>query len=256
MDNIDTEFETGEDVLKKRVQVGRITTSSTKLDELLGGGIETQAITEVYGEFATGKTQIAHQTAVTVQLHKEEGGLNARSIYVDTENTFRPERIIQIAEYAGKDPKDVLRNILVGRAWSSDQQIELVKEVGKIENESNVGLLIIDSITSHFRSEYLGREMLPKRQQDLNQHLHTLQDLADRHNLAVLATNQVIARVDDLIDKHVDPVGGNIMAHQSTHRIYLRKAKANKRIARLVDSPLLPEAETVFCIGEGGITDQ
>ncbi len=248
-------FETGDEILRKREQVERISTGSRRLDDLLGGGIETQAITEFYGEFASGKTQIAHQAAVMAQLPREKGGVEGRVVYIDTEHTFRPERIIQISEYVGVDAAEILRNIRVGRARSSDHQMELVREAGNIAREWNVKLLIVDSLTSYFRSEYTGRALLAERQQKLNRHVHELQKLADLYNLAVLVTNQVLSKVDILLGDQIAPVGGNIIAHQCTHRVYLRKAKGNKRIARLVDSPHLPEGETVFTISEGGITD-
>jgi len=248
-------FETADVVLQKRNQIQRISTGSKRLDDLLGGGIETQAITEFYGEFASGKTQIAHQAAVMVQLPKEEGGVEGRVAYIDTEHTFRPERIIQMAEHMGKDASQILRSIWVGRARNSDHQMELVSKVGEMAKEWNVRLLVVDSLTSYFRSEYTGRALLAERQQKLNRHVHELQKLADLYDLAVLVTNQVLARVDLILGDQVAPAGGNIIAHQCTHRVFLRKAKANKRIARLVDSPYLPEGETVFSIEEGGITD-
>ncbi len=248
-------FETADVVLHKRSQIQRISTGSKRLDDLLGGGIETQAITEFYGEFATGKTQIAHQVAVMVQLPREEGGLEGRVAYIDTEHTFRPERIIQISEHLGKDASQILRNIWVGRARNSDHQMELAGKVGEMAKEWNVRLLVVDSLTSYFRSEYTGRALLAERQQKLNRHVHELQKLADLHDMAVVVTNQVLARVDMIFGDQVAPAGGNIIAHQCTHRVFLRKAKANKRIARLVDSPYLPEGETVFSIEEGGITD-
>jgi DNA repair protein RadA len=248
-------FETGDEILRKRDMVEKISTGSKRLDDLLGGGIETQAITELYGEFASGKTQIAHQAAVMVQLPREDGGVEGRVIYIDTEHTFRPERIIQIAENLGKDASQILRNISVGSARSSDHQLELARKAGGKAKEWNVKLLVVDSLTSFFRSEYTGRALLAERQQKLNRHVHELQKLADLHNLAVLVTNQVLAKVDVILGDQVAPVGGNIIAHQCTHRVFLRKAKGNKRIARLVDSPYLPEGETVFTISEGGIGD-
>jgi DNA repair protein RadA len=248
-------FETADVILRKRDQVQKIPTGSKRLDDLLGGGIETQSITEFYGEFASGKTQIAHHAAVMTQLPVEQGGLEGRVVYIDTEHTFRPERVIQIAEHVGTDPSEILKNIRVGSARNSDHQMELAREAGGIAEEWNVKLLVVDSVTSYFRAEYAGRALLAERQQKLNRHVHELQKLADLHNLAVLVTNQVLAKVDVLLGDQVAPVGGNIIAHQCTHRVFLRKAKGEKRIARLVDSPYLPEGETVFSIGEGGISD-
>ncbi|RLG73091.1 MAG: DNA repair and recombination protein RadA [Methanobacteriota archaeon] len=252
---LDMGFETGEVVFERRKLVGKITTGSKGLDELLGGGVETQGITEMFGEYGSGKTQIGHQLAVCVQLPKEKGGLEGGVIYIDTETTFRPERIYQMAEHRGLDPIEVLRNIHVAKAYNSDHQMLLAEKCGEIVEEHNIKLIIVDSLMGHFRSEYLGRGMLASRQQKLNKHLHVLQKLADVHNLAIYITNQVMARPDILFGDPTAPIGGHIVGHQSTTRVYLRKSKGGKRIARLVDSPYLPEGETVFRITEAGIED-
>ncbi len=248
-------FETGDIVLKKRAQIGRITTCSKTLDGLLGGGIETQSITEVHGAFGSGKSQIAHQLAVNVQLPKEKGGLGAKAVFIDTEQTFRPERIKQMAEALGLNPQKTLENIFVARAYNSDHQILLAEKAEDIIRKENVKLLIIDSLTSSFRSDYTGRGTLADRQQKLNKHLHHLQRLADVYNLAVYVTNQVMARPDVLFGDPTAPIGGHILGHQATFRIYLRKSKETKRIAKLIDSPNLPEGEVVFRVLPEGIRD-
>jgi len=249
-------FETGLEYMEKRKIVGRILTSSKELDNLLGGGIETGSITEFYGQFASGKTQIGLQATVNVQLPVEKGGLNGTAVFIDTESTFRPERVMQIAVTKNLDPKEVLKNILVARAYNSDHQMLLAEKAGEIAEERNVRLVVIDSLTSHFRSEYSGRGELAPRQQKLNRHLHSLQrNLADMHNIAVIVTNQVMANPGMMFGDPTTPVGGNIVGHLSTYRVYLRKSKGNKRIGRLVDSPCLPEGECVFEIGANGISD-
>ena len=249
-------FETAKDVMKKREKVGRITTCSKSLDTLLGGGIETQAITEMYGAFGSGKSQLAHQLSVSVQLPKEKGGLGGKAIFIDTEQTFRPERVKQMADGLGLDPEKTMENIFVARAYNSDHQVILLDSAEDIiKKEGSIKLIIIDSLTSSFRSEYAGRGTLADRQQKLNRHLHQLQKLADVYNLAVYVTNQVMSRPDVLFGDPTAPIGGHIVGHQATYRIYLRKSKEDKRIAKLIDSPNLPEGETVFRVLLEGVRD-
>ncbi len=254
-DALEMSWITAKELLERRGEVGKITTGSKNLDELLGGGIETQAITEFYGKFGSGKTQICHQISVNVQLPPEKGGLNGAALYIDTENTFRPERIIQMAEGVGLNPDQALKNIYVARAYNSDHQMILVEKAREIVEEKNIRLIVVDSLTAHFRAEYVGRGALAERQQKLNKHIHALQHLADAYNLAVVVTNQVMARPDVLFGDPTEPVGGHVLAHAATYRVYLRKAKGPKRIARLVDSPHLPEGEVVFKITAKGIED-
>lgn len=252
---LDMGFKTAADLQEKRKEVGRITTGSKNLDALIGGGVETQAITEAYGMFGSGKSQIGFSLAVNVQLPKGEGGLNGRCIFIDTESTFRPERIIQLAEARGLDPKKVLKNIFIAKAYNSDHQIVLAEKAKELVKEQNVKLIIVDSLMSHFRSDYSGRGELAPRQQKLNRHMHALQKLADTYNVAIYLTNQVMARPDMMFGDPTTHVGGNIVGHMSTFRLYLRKSKANTRIARLIDSPNMPEGEAVFTLTESGISD-
>ncbi|MCW3132125.1 MAG: DNA repair and recombination protein RadA [Candidatus Methanospirare jalkutatii] len=253
-------FETGDKILERRKSIRKLTTGSKALDSLLGGGIETQAITEFYGEFGSGKTQIAHQLAVNVQLPEEQGGLNGSAIIIDTENTFRPERIAEMATAVGLEPEEALRNIHVARAYNSNHQMLLVEKATELaeelkDTEKPVRLLIIDSATAHFRTEYVGRGTLADRQQKINKHLHDALRFGDLFNAAVMITNQVQARPDVFFADPTKPVGGHIVAHTATFRVYLRKSKGEKRIARLVDSPYLPEGEVVFAVVREGIRD-
>ncbi len=249
-------FETGLDALKKRELIGKITTGSDELNKLLGGGVETQAITELYGQFGSGKTQLAHQLSVNVQMPEDEGGLGRSALYIDTENTFRPERIQDMAKYLKLDPVEVLKNIHVARAYNSDHQTLLAEKAGELAEEYNVGLVVVDSLMSHFRAEYTGRGTLADRQQKINKHMHLLQrNLADRHNISIIVTNQVMSRPDVFFADPTAPVGGHIVGHTSTFRVYLRKSKGDKRVAKLVDSPSLPEGECVFEVTTGGIKD-
>ena len=248
-------FESADAVFERRKSITRITTSSSALDELLGGGIETMAITEMYGKFSSGKSQLGFQLVVNVQKPVEKGGLGGGALFVDTEATFRPERIVQLAEAQGMDPQAVLKNILVARAENSDHQIILVEKAEEIIEKNNIKLIVIDSLTSHFRADYLGRASLSDRQQKLNKHVHMLQKLAEKHNLAVYVTNQVMDNPGILFGDPTTPIGGHVLAHMSTYRLYVRKSKDEKRIARLVDSPNMPEGEAVFKVTPKGLTD-
>lgn len=254
-------FESGETIFQRRSEVGKITTGSKALDSLLGGGVETQAITELFGEFGSGKTQICHQLAVNVQLPKDKGGLEGSVIMIDTEKTFRPERIIQMAEAKGLDGKEALKNIYVAHAYNSNHQMLLVdnaKEFAqKLSKEGKqVRLFIVDSLTSHFRAEYIGRGALADRQQKLNRHMHDLMRFGEIFNAAIVVTNQVMAKPDTFYGDPTRPIGGHIVAHTATYRVYLRKGKGDLRVARLIDSPHLPEAEVVFKITDKGIEDK
>ena len=249
-------FIRADELIAKRQNILKLTTGSKKLDMLLGGGIETQAITEFYGEYGSGKSQIAHQLCVNVQLPLEKGGLDGGALYIDTENTFRIERISQMAEHVGLDPQEAFKRIILAEAYTSDHQIFLLENADRIIKENNIKLIIIDSLTAHFRSEYIGRENLAERQQRLNQHMHKLIRLARAFNAVALVTNQVMSSPDVFFGESVRPIGGHIVAHTSHTRIYLRKAgRGPVRIARLVSSPYLPEGECVFRITENGIED-
>ncbi|MFA7161474.1 MAG: DNA repair and recombination protein RadA [Candidatus Methanomethylophilaceae archaeon] len=248
-------FETGEDILERRKSVTKLTTGSKAVDELLGGGLESQAITEFFGEFGSSKTQICFQLAVNATLPEEMGGFDSEVVIIDTENTFRPERIVQLSNYLGIDPVEVLKKIHVARAFNSQHQILLVDKAMELSKTKKIKLLIVDSLTSHFRAEYIGRGALAERQQMLNRHMHDLLNFATLNNAAIAVTNQVSSKPDAFFGDPTRPIGGHIVGHTATFRIYLRKGKAGKRVARLIDSPNMPEGEAVFTITEDGIKD-
>jgi DNA repair protein RadA len=254
-DALEMGFESADVLAEKRKLVGRITTGSTELDSLIGGGIETQSITEVYGKMASGKSQWCFQTAVTVQLPKEQGGLEGACLYIDSENSFRPERSIQVSKKLGLDPDTSLKNIFVARAYNADHQMLLAEKAGDIIKEKNIKLLIVDSLMAQFRAEYVGRGTLAERQQKLNKHLRVLQRLAEMYNIAILVTNQVMSKPDVLFGDPTEPVGGNVVGHATKTRLYLRKSREDKRVAKLVDSPSLPDGEALYRITENGIED-
>jgi DNA repair protein RadA len=248
-------FITGDKVLEQRNKIGLIKTGSQKFNELLGGGVETQSITEAFGEFGSGKTQLAHQLCVNVQLPEGSGGLDGKAIYIDTENTFRPQRIADMSIGSGLDPQKVLQNIYYMRSFNTDVQLLAVDKAEELAEKEKIKLIVLDSLTSHFRAEYQGRGRLADRQQKLNRHMQALMRIATMHDLSVFVTNQVQSTPDIFFGDPTKPVGGHVVAHLATTRIYLRKSRAPNRIARIYDSPNLPEGETVFQITEQGIRD-
>jgi len=274
-------FETGATVLERRQEIGKLSWQIDEVDDLLGGGIETQSITEVYGEFGSGKSQVTHQMAVNVQLPAEYGGLDGGCIFVDSEDTFRPERIDDMVrglddeilanemERRGIEgtPSDeeameqlvgaFLDQIHVAKAFNSNHQILLAEKAKELAGEHEEGewpirIVCVDSLTAHFRAEYVGRGELADRQQKLNKHLHDLMRICDLFNTAILVTNQVASNPDSYFGDPTQAIGGNILGHASTFRMYLRKSKGNKRIVRLVDAPNLADGEAVMRVqGEG-----
>jgi DNA repair protein RadA len=255
-DTLALSFVRADELMKMRQNVRRLTTASKQLDELLGGGLETHTITEFYGEYGVGKSILCHQLAVNVQLPEEKGGLNGSALYIDTENTFRPEWIVRMATAMGMDPAQTAKNIIYSEDFNSDHQILLLEKADKIIQENKVKLIIVDSLTAHFRSEYLGREMLAERQQKLNGHLHRLVRLSRAFNACAVVTNQVMSRPDQFFAMAVEAVGGHIVSHTSHTRIFLRRtASGPVRICKLISSPYLPEGERIFKITEEGIKD-
>lgn len=254
---MDLGFSSAFDYAEKRKEIGYVTTGSKNLDNLLGGkGIETKSITEAYGAFGSGKTQLGLALAVNVQLPLEQGGLNGKSVYIDTEGTFRPERVRQLAERYGANSDKVLKNILVARAFNSDHQILLLDKITElIKDGEPIKIIIVDSLTAHFRAEFAGRGQLADRQQRLNRYLHNLLKLGEQHNVAIYVTNQVMADPAQMFGDPTKAVGGNIVAHASTYRIYLRRGKKDTRVAKLIDSPNLPDNETVFMVDTQGLKD-
>jgi DNA repair protein RadA len=249
------DFITAEELWKKRQNMLKCSTGSKNLDELLGGGIETQAMTEFIGEYGVGKTQICLMLCIMAQLPLEKGGLNGNVVYIDTEGTFMPERIFEIGNAIGVDPHKTLENIFLARAYNSSHQCLLTDHLFKFCPENDIKLVIVDSMIGHFRGEYIGRENLSERQQTLNSQLHKLLRLTEAFNLPVIVTNQVQANPAQFFGDPNKPAGGHVMAHACTHRVYLRKGRKGTRLAKVIDSPYLPENSTRFKITEKGIED-
>ncbi len=255
--NLEMEFLSGTDVLKKREQCIRITTGSKELDKLMGGGFETGGITETYGQYGAGKSQIAHVLAVRCQLPVEKGGANGACVFIDTESTFRPERVVQFAKGLGLDPEEVLKNIKVARAFNSDHQALLAEKIEDLIKKQGlpVKLVVVDSLTAHFRAEFIGRGTLADRQQKINKHMHALMKLADKYNVCVYVTNQVMSKPDTFFGDPTEAIGGHIVGHNSTYRVYLRRGKKGTRVAKMVDAPNLAETEATFIVEDSGIKD-
>jgi len=245
------------DLFEKEKEKKAITTGSKELDDLLGGGIFTGEITEIAGEFASGKTQLCFQLAINVQLPVDQGGLNGGVYYIDTEGTFSSTRIVQMAQKKGLDPQQFLKNIAVTRTYNSDHLMFLVLNAKQIIKERNIKLFIIDSIASHFRAEYTGDKKLVPRQQAVMRLAETLKHLVENYELAIVVTNQVIATIDEsLFDKSPHPALGFAWAHRPHQRLLLRKGRGQARIARMYDSSRLPDRECIFFVTEQGITDK
>lgn len=251
------DFRTAADALEDRKNLVTLTTGSVELDKLLEGGIETGSITEVFGEFRTGKTQLCHTLCVTCQMAVTEGGAEGKAIYIDTEGTFRPNRLQAIAERFGLDPTVALENVAYARAHNSEHQMELLKVAAAIMAQDRYALLVVDSATALFRTDYTGRGELSERQMQMAQFLRQLTRLAEEFGVAVFITNQVVANPDGMsfAKDSTKPIGGNIIAHASTTRLRLRKGRGSNRIMTVFDSPTLPEADAQFAVSAAGVCD-
>jgi DNA repair protein RadA len=251
---LDNEFTTADLQLEKRRSILRCSTGSKALNELLLGGIETQSITEFYGEFGSGKSQICHTLCVMAHQPAENGGLDGGVILIDTEGTFRPERIDQIARARGLDSGEILKNVHIAKAYNSSHLELLVKDLGKFIEQFKAKLVIVDSIISLHRAEFAGRGTLADRQQKLNALLHRLVRIAEIYSIAIVITNQVQSTPDTFFGDPTKPAGGNVVGHASTYRVYLRKAGTD-RIAKMIDSPYHPYGDTRFTVNEKGVDD-
>ncbi|KAL2864900.1 recombinase DMC1 [Aspergillus lucknowensis] len=241
-------FITAMELSHQRKRVVRISTGSKQFDSILGGGFQSMSISEVFGEFRCGKTQLSHTMSVVAQLPKEMGGAEGKVAYIDTEGTFRPERISQIAERFGVDPDSAKENIAYARALNSEHQLELLNTLSKEFVGGEYRLLVIDSIMNCFRVDFCGRGELADRQQKLNQFLMKLAHMAEVQSDP--GASALFAGADGR-----KPVGGHVLAHASTTRVLLRKGRGEERVAKIQDSPDCPEREATYVITNGGIND-
>ncbi len=251
---LEKDLVSAQELYDRRAKMVRCTTYSNNLDKLFLGGIETQAVTEFYGEFGSGKTQICHTLCISSQTTVEEHGLGGNVLYIDTESTFRPERIAQIAKTRNMDVDKMLENIHVAKVYNASHLELIIKALGSLIQQNGIKLVIVDSIISLHRAEFVGRGTLSERQQKLNAIMHRLKRIAEIYNIAIVITNQVQASPDTFFGDPTKAAGGNIIGHASTYRVYLRKA-GQERKAIMIDSPCHPYSDTNFVITEGGIGD-
>lgn len=251
-------FITANQLVEKRSRILKITTGSKVLDTTLGGGIESMSITELFGENRCGKTQICHTLSVTAQLPKNMNGGNGKVCYIDTEGTFRPEKICKIADRFGIDGEAVLDNILYARAFTHEHLYHLLAMSAAKMCEEPFALLIVDSIISLFRVDFSGRGELSERQQKLNKTMSVLNKLGEQFNIAIVITNQVMSDPGatlTFVANPMKPVGGHVIGHASTTRLSLRKGKGDQRVCKVYDAPNLPETECIFQLSDVGIID-
>lgn len=277
-------FTNGNEALEARKDIGNVTTGHSGIDEILEGGIEEQAITELFGQHKTGKSQFTHQMAVNVQLPEEFGGTGKRAIFIDTEDSYRPERIIEMVHGLDDEvlqacmnrdgidgtPDDewamdeltekFLDRVHNATARNTNMQLMMVKKAKEIVNEYRetdfpVGLLIVDSIIGHFRAEYTGRGKLADRQQKLTQHVDDITEFATVNEAAALIANQVMSNPDQFFGDPTKAAGGNVIAHRSTFRVKLREGKGDKKVFMLEDAPNLADGQDTYLVTEDGITE-
>lgn len=255
-DIISPGFITAEDLSARQVQQELLHTGSKQFNRILGGGVRPQAITELIGEWGSSKTQIC----ITMAVIAASQGKNVAVI--DTEGTFLPERIDQVAKGRGYDPMDIKKKIRIARAYTAEHLHELTKHLPTLVSDFDIKLIILDSIITHFRSEYLGLGNLAMRQQKLAEIIHALQRTSDGFGVPVVVTNQVQTKVGVLFGDPNQGAGGNIMGHGGTYRVMLRKGKEDKNtgnrtiLAQVIDASHLPEEKIRYMISEAGIVDE
>ena len=247
-------FITGDQLQDNRKERTKLKTGSEALDRLIGGGIESQTTTELAGAGGVAKTQICHTLSILAQLPIEQGGLGGEVAWIDSEDTFRPERIKEIAKARGLDENKILKGIHWAYASNTAHQRLLTEQLFELCVKYPIKLVIIDSMIGHLRSEYIGRGMLSDRQGELGSMLQTVLKVALSTKVTIVYTNQIMDRPIAYGDPQV-PTGGRIMEHAAGTRLHLRKGRENKRIAKLIDSLSLPEGEAAFIVCERGIDD-
>lgn len=255
-DSLEMGFIDGEEMQEQEKNKIRLTSGSTELDKLLGGGFESGVITELSGAWGCGKTNMCHQLAVNVQLPASKGGADGVCVYINTESSASPDRIVQMAQALGLDVKQTLKNVKFGKAFNFDHQSLMVEKINDLIKQGvNVKLVIVDSIIAHLRAEYQAISTLATRQQHLNKHLRSLNKLASLNNICIIITNQVMTNPGQFFGDPIQPVGGNVLGHSATVRIYLRKGKKGTRVAKLIDHPSRADGECVFQVLTDGIRD-
>jgi len=251
-ENLNLGFESGVQLVERREKVFRVSTGSTELDRVLGGGVESGSITEAFGQMGSGKSQLAHILVVNcLQMFPK-----SKVVFIDTEGTFRPERIKQLAKARKLDEEDVMKRTIVGIAQNSDHQMLLAEKAGEMmgAKTEDVKMIIVDSLTANFRVEYLGRGTLANRQQKINKHMHVLSKLATTYNCVAFVTNQMMSSPQAYGISEL-PIGGNIVGHNSCTRMWMKRSSKNTRKIKLIDSPHLKDDEVTIGVVEEGFVD-
>ena len=221
-----------------------VSTGVRALDSLLGGGVATGSITEFIGEFGAGKTQVCHQLAVMVQLPRGEGGLGARALYIDTEGTFRPERIVQIARHKGLDPEKTLENIIYARAYNSDHLASLLRSSAELVIGGNVSLVAVDEVSA-----------LPRREEDREARVHAFHSVVAGLKVlaslgaAIVATRQVVS-----VEEALMPAGGAALDSYATRSVFIEKSGPWVRSVSVLDELGLGEHAEI-ALAEEGVVD-
>lgn len=250
-----TGFTRGDTMDENQKQLDKITTGSDKFDSILGGGVPCEYITEFYGENSSGKSQTMMSLAVNVQLPKEEGGLDKGAIIIDTESAVLTERIEEIAKAKGLDSDEVLENMYIAQTIDSNDLADKVKQAKNLCSQEDIGLIIIDSISSHYRAEFNGRDELGERQDAIGEVIKDLKELIRTKGVAVAYTNQVYHNPGGGYGDNTIAWGGNIIGHNSTFRVYLQDRMSKGWNAKLMDSPGLAQQDVYFDIDEQGVKD-
>jgi len=250
-----TGFSKGDTVNEKEKELKKITTGSEKMDSILGGGVPTNYITEFHGENGSAKSQTAMSLAVNTQLPEEEGGLDKGVVFIDTEGSVMTSRIEEMAEAKGLDSEEVLSNMFIAQTIDSNDLQDKTKSAKKLCSQEDIGLIVIDSIASHYRAEFSGRNELGERQDEIGKVIKDLREILRAHEVAVVYTNQVYHDPGGGYGDNTIAWGGNIIGHNSTFRVYLQDRMSKGWNAKLVDSPGLPQEDVYFDVTDEGVTD-
>lgn len=245
------------EMLEEDKNIPKLSTGVKELDMAMQGGLTPGLITQIYAEGGLGKTQWAKTIATIATRPVEEGGLDTDVLYIDTEGTFRPNRVKQIAEARGFDVGKTLSRIHTWTARTTAEQILLVQDEIKKKSAELGGckLVIIDSLMTRFRGEFTGRGKLGERQNLINKHMFDLLSFARANNAVILVTVPVSANPDAFFGNMAMPTGGNIVKHNSAYVLNIRRAKQGKVVLRVEKAPDLPMTEVLGQVKDSGMSD-
>ncbi len=245
-------FRSGIELEKEQSQIPRLSFGISSIDEKLMGGLEAGSIIEFYGGFSSGKTQWCHHLAVRSQLPLEQGGLEGRVLWLDSEASFKTNIIRANAIRWGLDPDVVLGNINVAPMALSSQIEDTFEQIQLLLAEGEFKMLVIDSLTGLFRAEYRGIATLATRQQTINSLLNTMRRMGIATDAIFAYTNQVTTQISNYGGNAYAPAGGHVVSHASDYRFYAGKGTEGKRKLVLRDNAGVPEFSVEVHIGYGG----